>query len=116
MTDRVAYELRQDQKLAGCFAVKIRYADFSTFTRQQAIDYTSRDDEMIAVAKDLFKKLHKPGQPVRLLGVRLTDLTGNAVQANLFDDVKRKGDLYKAVDEVKNKFGKLALKKARTIK
>jgi DNA polymerase-4 len=30
MTERVAYELRQDNKTAGCVAVKIRYPDFET--------------------------------------------------------------------------------------
>jgi DNA polymerase-4 len=115
MTERVAYELRQDEKLAGCIAVKIRYGDFSTFNRQVAIDYTNRDDELIHIAKDLFSKLYKAGAPVRLLGVRLTELTNYAVQANLFDDIGKKNDLYKAIDDVKNKFGKTALKKARTV-
>jgi DNA polymerase-4 len=114
MTDRVAYELRQDGKLAGCIAVKIRYGDFSTFSKQVAIEPTSRDDELITVAKDLFFKLHKKGTPVRLLGVRLADLTNHAVQANLFVDVSKKTNLYKAIDEVKNKYGSYSVKKART--
>ncbi|MFW1494609.1 hypothetical protein ACEV9S_24285, partial [Vibrio parahaemolyticus] len=28
LTERVAYELRQDKKLTGCIAVKIRYPNF----------------------------------------------------------------------------------------
>jgi DNA polymerase-4 len=36
------------------------------------------------------------------------------VQANLFVDVSKKTDLYKAIDDVKNKYGKYSLKKART--
>ena len=115
MTEKIAFELRQDGKLAGCLAVKIRYGNFSTFSKQVAIDYTFRDDLLIPIAKDLFKKLYKQGTPVRLLGVRLSELTNYAVQANLFDDSARKNDLYKAIDEVKNKFGKYALKKARTV-
>jgi DNA polymerase-4 len=115
MIEKVAFELRQDEKLAGCIAVKIRYGDFSTFSKQVTIDYTFRDDEFIPIAKDLFNKLHKKGQPIRLLGVRLSDLTNHAVQASLFDDATKKNELYKAIDEVKNKFGKGALKKARTL-
>lgn len=114
LTEKVAYELRQDGKLAGCVAVKLRYPDFTTVSKQATIDYTMRDDELIAVAKDLFFKLHKPGQLVRLLGVRLTDLTHHAVQANLFDNTEKKHELYKAIDDVKNRFGKAALKKGRT--
>lgn len=115
MIERVAFELRQDEKLAGCIAVKIRYGDFSTFSKQATIDYTLRDDELIPVAKDLFQKLHRKGEPIRLLGVRLSDLTNHAVQASLFDDAEKKNELYKAIDEVKNKYGKASLKKARTL-
>ena len=114
MTERVAYELRQDKKLTGCVAVKIRYPDFTTVSKQTTIDYTLRDDELIAVAKDLFYRLYKAGTPVRLLGVRLSDLTNHPVQSSLFDNAEKKNELYKAIDDVKNKFGKTALKKGRT--
>jgi DNA polymerase IV len=116
MTEKVAYELRQDGKLAGCVAVKIRYRDFSTTSKQTTIDYTLRDDELISNAKDLFQKLYNTGTAVRLLGVRLSDLTNHAIQASLFEDADKKNELYKAIDDVKNKFGKAALKKARTVK
>jgi DNA polymerase-4 len=115
MTEKVAYELRQDEKLTGCIAVKIRYPDFETTSRQTTIDYTLRDDELIPVAIDLFHKLYRKGQPVRLLGVRLSELTNHPVQASLFDDAEKKNKLYKAIDDVKNTFGKASLKKARTI-
>lgn len=116
MTEKVAYELRQDGKLAGCIAVKIRYPNFETTSRQTTIDYTLRDDELIPQAIDLFHKLYRKGQPVRLLGVRLSELTNHAVQGSLFDDAAKKNNLYKAIDDVKNKFGKSSLAKARTIK
>ncbi len=116
MTEKVAYELRQDEKLAGCIAVKIRYPDFETTSRQTTIDYTFRDDELIPVAIDLFHKLYRKGQPVRLLGVKLSELTNHAIQGSLFDDAEKKNELYKAIDDVKNKFGKSLLQKARTIK
>jgi DNA polymerase-4 len=115
MTEKVAYELRKDEKLTGCIAVKIRYGNFNTFNKQVAIHHTNRDDELIQIAKNLFEKLYKRGTPVRLLGVRLSDLSAQAVQANLFEDETKKNDLYKAIDDVKNKFGKYALKKGRTV-
>jgi DNA polymerase-4 len=116
MTEKVAYELRKDEKLTGCIAVKIRYPDFETTSRQTSIDYTLRDDELIPVAIDLFHKLYRKGKPVRLLGVRLSELTNHAVQASLFDDAEKKNNLYKAIDDVKNKFGKTSLQKARTVR
>ena len=116
MTEKIAFELRQDEKLAGCIAVKIRYPDFETTSRQTTINYTFRDDELIPVAIDLFHKLYKKGKPIRLLGVRLSELTNHAVQGSLFDDGIKKTNLYKAIDDVKNKFGKGMLQKARTVK
>jgi DNA polymerase IV len=112
MTERVGYELRQDNKTAGCVAVKIRYGDFETTSRQVTIPYTFYDDELIAKAKELFHKLWRKGTPIRLLGVRLSELTGEAIQTNLFEDTRKKTELYKAIDEVKNKFGKGAVVKA----
>lgn len=116
MTERVAYELRQDEKITGCIAVKIRYPDFETTSRQTTINYTFRDDELIPVAIGLFHKLYRKGTPVRLLGVRLSELTNHAIQGSLFDDGAKKSNLYKAIDDVKNKFGSRSLQKARTIK
>ena len=115
MIDKISYELRKEEKLAGCISVKMRYADFTTFSKQTTIDYTLRDDEMIPVAKDLFNKLYDINKPVRLLGVRLSELTNHPVQTSLFDDAQKKSNLYKAIDDVKDKFGKTALKKARTV-
>ncbi|MBS1564077.1 MAG: DNA polymerase IV [Bacteroidetes bacterium] len=113
MTEKIAFELRQDNKMAGCMAVKIRYPDFETTSRQTSIPYTFYDDELIPVAKDLFHKLYRKGQPIRLMGVRLSELTGEAVQTNLFSDTGRKAGLYKAIDDVKNRFGKASITKAR---
>lgn len=112
LTEKIAFELRQDGKTAGCITVKIRYPDFETTSRQTTVPYTSSDDEIIPVAKKLFHQLYKKGQPVRLLGVRLSELTNEAIQADLFDNKEKKTGLYKAIDDVKNRFGKLKIKRA----
>ena len=112
MTEKIAFELRQDDKMAGCIAVKLKYSDFETHTRQSAIAYTFYDDELIPIAKELFHKLYKKGRAIRLLGVRLSELTSEAVQTNLFSNVGKKTELYKAIDELKNRFGKLSVTKA----
>ena len=97
--------------MAGCIAVKIRYGDFETTSRQTTIPYTFYDDELILQARDLFHKLWRK-QPVRLLGVRLSELTSEAIQTNLFTNTEKKYELYKAIDEVKNRFGRESITKA----
>ncbi len=113
LTEKIAHELRQDQKMAGCVSVKIRYPDFETQQRQATVPYTQYDDELIYNAKELFHQLYKKGKPVRLLGVKLSELIDVSSQTNLFQDIQRKNDLYKAIDEVKGRFGKDLLTKGR---
>lgn len=115
-TEKVAYELRNDKMWCGCISVKIRYPNFETTQKQQTIDYTFSDDELIPTAIKLFDKLWKKGSPVRLLGVRVSELTNHSVQTNLFENSEKKSNLYKAIDDVKNRFGKDYLSKARVIK
>ncbi len=112
MTEKIAFELRKEEKVAGCVTVKLRYPDFETTSRQTSIPYTSADDEIIPIAKSLFHKLYKKGQPIRLLGVRLSDLTNDALQTNLFQNIERKNILYKAIDDVKNRFGSNSVNRA----
>lgn len=115
MTEKVGFELRKDNLWCGCIAVKIRYPNFETVQKQTTIDYTLSDDELIPVAIDLFDKLWQKNKEVRLLGVRVTELTNTAIQQNLFNDVGKKTNLYKAIDDVKNKYGKSLLQKARGV-
>ena len=112
MTEKICYELRKEQKATGCVAIKIRYPDFETNSRQVSISPTSADDEIIPVAKALFHQLYKKGKPIRLLGVRLSDFSNDFMQANLFHDTKRKINLYKVMDEVKDRFGKGSVQRA----
>jgi len=116
LTEKTAYLLRDDEKLTGCVTVKIRYSDFETTSRQETIDYTSLDDQLIAKAKDLFNKSYQKGRPVRLLGVRFSQLIPFTMQMSLFENNAEKLNLYKAVDDIKDRFGSKSVKKAVTIK
>ena len=116
LTEQNAYDLRSDEKMTGCVTVKIRYPDFETVSRQETIDYTSLDDQLIGKTRDLFNKLYRKGQPVRLLGVRFSQLIPFTLQMNLFNNNEEKLNLYKAVDEIKDRFGTRAIKKAAAAK
>jgi DNA polymerase-4 len=99
--------------MTKCVAVKIRYPDFETHTRQMAIPPTSYDDELIKVVKDLFGNLYKKNQLVRLVGVRFSELTLSSLQTDLFENRVRKANLYTAIDAVKLRFGKKSLGRGR---
>lgn len=114
MTEKIGFELRQDDKMTGCITVKIRYSDFETRSRQTTVPYTFYDDELIPVAKGLFDKLYQKGEQVRLLGVKFCELTNEARQTNLFENTEKKSNLYKAIDAVKNRFGKAAIGRGKS--
>ncbi len=106
MTEKLGHELREEGKMTNCVAVKIRYPDFETHTKQMAIAPSSYDDELIKVVKDLFGNLYKQKHAVRLIGVRFSELTASSLQTDLFENRVRKASLYTAIDAVKLRFGK----------
>lgn len=116
LTEETAYDLRKDEKLTGCVTLKLRYSDFTTVSKQEVIDYTALDNILIAKVKDLFNRLYKKGEKVRLLGVRFSHLIPMTVQMNLFDDEAGKLQLFKAVDNIKNQFGNAAVVKATSLR
>ena len=116
LTEQTAYDLRDEKKLTGCVTVKIKYADFEKTTRQEIIDYTALDDVLLTKVKNLFQKLYKKGEKIRLLGVRFSQLIPFTMQMNLFDDSQERLHLYQAIDGIKNQFGKNFVTKASVIK
>ena len=114
LTEKTAYSLREDDMLTGCVTVKIRYSNFETTSRQETVDYTSLDDQLIAKVKDLFNKSWQKNRPVRLLGVRFSQLIPFTMQMSLFENNAEKLNLYRAVDDIKNRFGSKTVKKAVT--
>lgn len=116
LTEKTAYDLRQEEKMTGCVAIKLRYADFTTVSKQEVIDYTALDNILMDKVEDLFTKLYKKGEKVRLLGVRFSHLIPMNIQMNLFDDAAEKLGLFKTVDGIKKQFGIDAVTKASTLK
>lgn len=112
LTEKTAYSLREDEKMTGCVTVKIRYSDFETTSRQETVDYTALDDVLIAKVKDLFNKTWQKGRPVRLLGVRFSHMIPITMQMSLFENSIGKLNLYKAVDNIKERFGSKLVTKA----
>jgi len=105
MTEKIAFELRQEDKLTGCVTVKIRYSDFETVTKQMSIPYTCCDHVLLEKVKELFHKLYDRRLLVRLIGVRFSHLVQGNYQISLFDDTQEMIALYQAIDQIKNRFG-----------
>jgi DNA polymerase-4 len=112
MTEKIAFELRSQNKLTGCISVKIRYSDFQTAQKQSLINYTASDQALIVKIKELFDKLYTRRQLIRLVGVRFTDLVAGTYQIHLFEDTEEMIKLYQAIDSVKKQYGERYLMSA----
>lgn len=112
MTEKIAFDLRKQNKLTGCVTVKLRYSNFETFTKQLTIPYTNADHILLKTAKELFQKLYERRMLIRLIGIRFTNLIPGNYQINLFDDTQEMIRLYQSIDSVKRQFGEGVLKRA----
>ncbi len=105
MTENLAYQLRRGEKLTACVAVKIRYSDFNTYSKQARIPYTSGDHILIPKILELFKSLYNRRLLIRLIGVKFSHLVTGNYQINLFDDAEETLNLYSAMDHIRKKYG-----------
>jgi DNA polymerase-4 len=111
MTEKIAFELRQQNKLTGCITVKLRYSNFDTVTKQASIPYTGSDHVLLQKVKELFAQLYDRRMLIRLVGVRFTHLIPGNYQINLFDDTQEMIHLYQSIDHVKRRFGNHLLRR-----
>ena len=105
MTERLAYDLRKQNRVTGCVTVKLRYSNFETYTKQHTIPYTSADHVLMQVAMELFNKLYERRMLIRMIGIRFTNLIPGNYQIKLFEDTQEMINLYQAIDSVKKRFG-----------
>ncbi len=115
MVEKVAFQLRDQHKLASCVTVKIRYSDFNTETRQAQIPYASSDQTILQTVMALFDKLYNKRMLIRLVGVRLSGLVHGNHQISLFDDTAESIGLHEALDFIKHRYGTDKVIRATTL-
>ena len=118
LSEKVGSRLRKAGLAGSVVQIKIRYADFSTYTRQTSMkECTNLDQEIYDEAQRLFLKHWQSGRPVRLLGVGVSSLDKPHRQLALWDDQSsKKEELTKAVDDLRERFGKDIIRHADTLK
>jgi DNA polymerase-4 len=105
MTEELSGKLRRENMLASCLAIKVRYANFETHTQQEKIPLTAAEHILIPGVKNLLKRAWNSHRPVRLIGVRLSNLCSGSYQINLFEDNEERIKLYQAMDKINFRFG-----------
>ncbi len=109
LTEQVTYRLRKQKMLAKVVNVQLRTKDFvDTSHQRKMLSATCSTKEIFSNAKELLKQMYRKGTPIRLVGVRVDDLTDKEeMQMSLFDNVKdrKQEKLDKAIDSLKDKYG-----------
>jgi nucleotidyltransferase/DNA polymerase involved in DNA repair len=116
LADMVARGLRQEKMRCSTVTVKIRLADFATFTRSRTLpEPTSSSQTIGSTALELFRHFDRGGKKVRLLGVAVSGLLGKeGTQLTLFDTVER-SRIDEAIDRVRARFGDEAIFRASSL-
>jgi DNA polymerase IV len=115
LADRAAARLRAHGLAAGRVSVKIRRADFRTYTRQCVLGQPTQDTSVVSgAARRLLAGwlAEQPNAALRLLGVGTGDL-GTLRQPDLFvTEPARDTRLDAAVDDIRDRFGSAVLTRA----
>ena len=107
--DVVATRMRRDGKKCGCVAITYRTLDFKTKSHQKKLaNPTDVTEEIFAQVKRLLYECWKC-QPLRLIGVALTDMTADEYrQMSLFENAEtheKQKKMDEAVDDIRRRFG-----------
>ena len=119
LTERSASRMRKAAVSANTVQIKIRRADFKTYTRQRSVKPPANGTGQIyAVARDLLQTwlANNPGAKIRLLGVGGSNLVP-AAQQDLFAIDTEPGKIVvdNTVDEIRDRFGTSSVARARTL-
>ena len=109
LTEQVTYRLRKEKLYANTVNVQLRTKNFEDTSHQkklpEAIDTTK---QIYITAKELLHEMYRKGQEIRLVGVRVDNLTDKKdEQISLFNANKneKQEKLDKVIDQLKNKYG-----------
>ena len=133
--EAIAATARQHGKKGRVVQITLKYADFTTVTRQTAIVATHDTDCILRAGLDLLARNWDPRHPVRLLGISLTGFVEESGQISLFDlpeglphavpkpagrgvesqAASRSAALDAALDSLRTRFGERAVQRASLV-
>ncbi len=117
LVEDVGQRLRRAGRAGNTVKLKLRWADFTTITRQVTLEEPTAYDDVILQAVEGLLRAHWPkGRPVRLIGVAVSNLGPPAIQLRLWDkSYEKQQRLQAALDHVRERFGRNAIRRAIVI-
>jgi DNA polymerase IV len=119
LTEQVTQRLRIQGLKGRTIQLKVRLADFTTLTRSQTLEeVTDVTAKVWQIVRELFyNRLPRPLQPVRLVGVGVSNFTQEPekVQPDLFDDLDgdRQKTLDALLDTMQSRFGRSVVRRGK---
>lgn len=115
LTETVAMRLRHTENVCGLVAISLRDSELRNYSHQRKLfSPTDCTKEIFEIVAELFDEAWK-GEPLRNLGVRVSELSSNELQQkSLFDDVdqERNRALDLTIDQLRLRYGSKAIMKA----
>ncbi|HZU31464.1 MAG TPA: DNA polymerase IV [Candidatus Angelobacter sp.] len=118
LCEKVGRRLREQNFTARTIQLKLRYSDFSTYTRAYSPPVaTQMDTEISSIIAKLFHQNWQKGRPVRLLGVHASNFGDAPEQLDLLEgDQKHKwARALTASDRLRDKYGDSTVFLAKTM-
>jgi DNA polymerase-4 len=112
LTEMVCRRLREHHLHARKVQIKLRYSDFTTYTRGRTLERaTQLDAEVLQIVRELFRANWEMGRAVRLIGVQTNSLEAGSEQMQLLASVEetRMKQAMNAVDLLRDRFGESAV-------
>jgi len=116
LLEEVAYRLRRKELAGSTVTVKLRTADFHTVTRQSGLEAPAdTTEQMWPTVRELFRRADRTAQPIRLVGVAVSDFDAPAQLALFAPAGTEKGKrIANALDTVVDRFGGGVIRRGMT--
>ncbi|MFC1576102.1 DNA polymerase IV [Candidatus Omnitrophota bacterium] len=117
LSEKVSGRLRHDGLKGRTITLKIRLTGFKTYTRAVTVEKcTNFADVLYKEVKRLYNVFDKRGKKVRLIGVKVSNLSTAGFRDSLFGETKdeKQEQIHKAVDRIKDKYGDDSIHRATT--
>lgn len=116
LSDMVGIRLREENKYATVISVQLKNNVFFNYQHQKKlVNPISSNEDIYENACLLLKDMWK-GDPIRLVGLRVSDFTDRTYeQISLFEEtgkIQKRDKVQKAMDEINKKFGTNTIKSA----
>ncbi|MDY6855157.1 MAG: DNA polymerase IV [Thermodesulfobacteriota bacterium] len=109
LSDMVGRRLRKNGYRGRTVTLTLRFMDFHTLSKQFTIKTYINESQEICRTACLILHSIRLRQPVRLVGVRVSNLFKDCKQLSLFPQYRKRGEILAVMDRVNDRYGEFAL-------